>query len=350
MKHKIMVFMATIMAMTTSCGRQKYENMDVDAFAEMIKEREVQLLDVRTEAEYAKGHIDGAALADVKRDDFVEAAKTMISKSQPVAVYCRSGKRSALAADLLAAEGYSVTNLKGGIMAWTAKGMPISQIETDAFVTPSGKTVRFYALLHSSIRIVFDGKEIHIDPVRQLSTRATDYGAMPKADYILVTHEHHDHLDREAISQLSGDGTLLIANARCCELVGYGRAMANGEKIDLADGISLEAVPAYNTTDDRTQFHPKGRDNGYVLTIDGLRVYIAGDTEDIAEMSQLGNIDIAFLPCNQPYTMTVEQLLKAARTVKPRVLFPYHLGQTDVSKIAADLTCDGIETRLRHYE
>ena len=345
-----MALLTTLLALATGCGQQKYDNMDVASFADFIADPQVQLLDVRTEAEYAEGHIDGATLADVKRTDFMDVAKAQLCKGQPVAVYCRSGRRSATAAERLAAEGYRVTNLGGGIMAWTAKGMPTSQVEVDAFVTPGGKAVRIYALMHSSIRIVFDGKEIEIDPVRQLGPRTTDYTAMPKADYILVTHEHPDHLDKEAISQLTAEGTQFIANARCTEMMGCGRAMTNGESLTLSDGITLEAVPAYNTTEGRTQFHPRGRDNGYILTLDGLRVYIAGDTEDIPEMEQLVGIDIAFLPCNLPYTMTSDQLLHAARMVRPRVLFPYHFGQTDVTCIPAALSSDGIDVRLRHFE
>ena len=126
--------------------------------------------------------------------------------------------------------------------------------------------------------------------------------------------------------------------------------MANGETLQLADDITVEAVPAYNTTEDHTQFHPKGRDNGYILTLDGLRIYIAGDTEDIPEMSEIKDIDIAFLPCNQPYTMTVEQLVNAARTIKPKVLFPYHYSKTDVSGIPSQLKNDGIYVRIRHFE
>ena len=125
--------------------------------------------------------------------------------------------------------------------------------------------------------------------------------------------------------------------------------LQNDQKATLGI-IKVEAVSAYNTTQGRTQFHPKGRDNGYILTIDGLRIYIAGDTEDISEMKDIKDIDIAFLPCNQPYTMTPEQLVKAARTIKPKVLFPYHYGQTDVSGIPGLLSGDGIDVRIRHYE
>ena len=118
----------------------------------------------------------------------------------------------------------------------------------------------------------------------------------------------------------------------------------------MVNDIKVEAVPAYNTSEGRTQFHPKGRDNGYILTLDGLRIYIAGDTEDIPEMASISDIDIAFLPCNQPFTMTTDQLVRAARIVKPKVLFPYHYGQTDVSKLPSQLQGDGIDVRIRHYE
>lgn len=133
-------------------------------------------------------------------------------------------------------------------------------------------------------------------------------------------------------------------------MYGAGMVMANGDKVQIAEDIVVEAIPAYNTTEGHLQFHPKGRDNGYIVTIDGLRIYIAGDTEDIPEMANIKDIDVAFLPCNQPYTMTVEQLVKAAKVVKPKVLFPYHYGQTDVSQIPALLKDDGIEVRIRHYE
>lgn len=225
-----------------------------------------------------------------------------------------------------------------------------SRYETDTFTTQSGKTVTFHALTHASIRIAFDGKEIEIDPVSKMGDRVIDYTAFPKADYLFVTHEHFDHFDTTAIATLTKEETQLITNQRCAEMLGYGTVMANGDKLDLNDGLSVEAVPAYNTTEGHLQFHPKGRDNGFILNIDGLRVYVAGDTEDIPEMAEIKDVDIAFLPCNQPYTMTVDQLLRAARTIKPKVLFPYHYGQTDVSGIPSLLRQDNVEVRIRHYK
>jgi L-ascorbate metabolism protein UlaG (beta-lactamase superfamily) len=222
--------------------------------------------------------------------------------------------------------------------------------EVDVFKTKSGKEVKFYALMHSCIRIIYNGKEIQIDPVAKLRDRTVDYAAMPKADYIFVTHEHGDHYDAATLKLLSTDNTQLIMNKRCADMYGSGKVMKNGDKLLIGKDFKVEAVPAYNTTEGRQQFHPKDRDNGYILTIDGLRIYIAGDTEDIPEMTDIKNIDIAFLPCNQPYTMTPEQLIKATKIIKPKVLFPYHYGQTDVSTIPSKLKSEGIDVRIRHYE
>lgn len=222
--------------------------------------------------------------------------------------------------------------------------------EVDVFNTRSGKTVTFHALVHASIRIEYDGWQIYVDPVTKLGDRTVNYTSMPKADGILVTHEHGDHFDREAIQLLSHDQTYFVTNKRCADMYGSGYAVSNGYDIQATEDIRLEVVPAYNTTEGREKFHPKGRDNGYILTLDGLRIYIAGDTEDIPEMNNIKDIDIAFLPCNQPYTMTPDQLVRNAKIIKPKVLFPYHYGQTDVSTLPTLLQDDGIDVRIRHYE
>lgn len=348
---KILTCLLTTLGLTTACGQANYENVDVKGFAELMNNPNVVVLDVRTADEFKDGHLEGALNIDQAQSDFIQKAKKMLPSDKTIAVYCRSGRRSASAAGKLAVEGYQAVNLKGGILAWKEAQMSVTTdtYEVDVFKTKSGKTVKFHALVHASIRIEYDGKEIEIDPVTKLGNKTIDYSAMPKADYIFVTHEHGDHFDREAIKQLTGEKTQLITNKRCADMLGYGEIMVNGQSATLGD-ITVEAVPAYNTSDGRTQFHPKGRDNGYILTIDGLRIYIAGDTEDIPEMQDIKDIDIAFMPCNQPYTMTPEQLVKAAKTVKPKVLFPYHYGQTDVSIIPSQLKDNGIDVRIRHYE
>ena len=349
---KIITCVLAMLGLTTACGHQNYEDADVQGFAELIASPDVILLDVRTAEEFAEGHIEEALNIDQAQNDFIELVKAALPTDKIVAVYCRSGRRSANAAGRLAAEGYKCVNLKGGILAWKKANLPVTtdSYEVDVFKTKSGKTVKFHALVHASIRIEYDGREMMVDPVTKLGNKTIDYTTMPKADYIFLTHEHGDHFDKEAIKLLTDEKTQLITNKRCAEMLGYGQVMANGDDMTLTEDVTIEAVPAYNITEGHTQFHPKGRDNGYILTIDGLRIYIAGDTEDIPEMADIKDIDIAFMPCNQPYTMTPDQLIKAAKTVKPKVLFPYHYGQTDVSSIPSELKEYGIDVRIRHYE
>ena len=195
-----------------------------------------------------------------------------------------------------------------------------SNATDDVYTTDSGKNVTFTFIKHASLEIKYDGLSIQVDPVRQLPPE-TDYSKFNKAAFIFVTHEHFDHFEKDAIAALSDENTQVVLNKRCADMLGSGKAMSNGETLKLRDDITVEAVPAYNITPDRTKFHPKGRDNGYVISLDGLRIYIAADTEDIPEMSAVKDIDIAFLPCNQPYTMTPDQMIKAAKIIKPKVIF-----------------------------
>ena len=348
---KVIACLLASLGLNTACAQASYENADVKGFAVLMNDPNVVVLDVRSAEEFKEGHIEGSLNIDQAQNNFIEKAKATIPIDMTIAVYCRSGRRSANAAGKLAAEGYKCMNLKGGILAWKGAKMPVTTdtYEVDVFKTKSGKTVKFHALVHASIRIEYDGKEIEIDPVRKLGNKTIDYSAMPKADYIFVTHEHGDHFDKEAIKLLASYKTQLVMNKRCADMYGPCAVLYNNQSATLG-AVEVEAVPAYNTTEGRTQFHPKGRDNGYILTLDGLRIYIAGDTEDIPEMQDIKDIDIAFLPCNQPYTMKPEQLVKAAKTVKPKVLFPYHYGQTDLSSIPEQLKGEGIDVRIRHYE
>ncbi|MBQ7251980.1 MAG: MBL fold metallo-hydrolase [Kiritimatiellae bacterium] len=219
---------------------------------------------------------------------------------------------------------------------------------TDVFPTPGGKSVGIGLVKHASVRIRYEGLEIQIDPVGRAIAPETDWALFPKADLILVTHEHFDHFDPAAIAALRKEETEVFANPAVCGLLGGGVALANGGTVPWwREDVSIEAVPAYNTTPGREKFHPKGRDNGYVLTLGGLRIYVAGDTEDIPEMAAIRDIDIAFLPCNQPYTMTPAQLAGAAKVIRPKVLFPYHRGDTPEKEIAAALDGSGIDVRFR---
>ena len=225
-----------------------------------------------------------------------------------------------------------------------------AQQQTDEFTTKSGKKVRFTCIKHASIQINYNGLEIQVDPVGKGMKPETDYSQFPKADIILVTHEHHDHFDPDAIAQLTKASTKIYLNPAVQKMLGSGKALKNGDKVKIANDITIEAVPAYNTTPGREQFHPKGRDNGYILTLDGMRIYIAGDTEDIPEMANIKDISIAFLPCNQPYTMTIEQAANAAKIIKPKVLFPYHYNATPVNKLIPQLSREGIKVLIRNYQ
>ena len=243
----------------------------------------------------------------------------------------------------LAACGSGPKPLIDGPTSYTATGL-----EVETFNTPGGKQVAVTLVKHGSLAIAYDGLTIQVDPVSGLG-KPTDYAAeFPKADFIFVTHEHGDHYDPTALDALTGEKTRFITNARCAELRGSGEVMRNGDAITLRDDIKVDAVPAYNYSEGRTQFHPKDRDNGYVFTIDGLRIYVAGDTEDIPEMAAIKDVDIAFFPVNQPYTMTVDQCVAAAKVVQPKVLIPYHFSQTDLGTLPEQLP--GITVLLRQMQ
>ena len=311
-----------------------FKDLSVEDFGKKLSEDgSVQLVDVRTADEFAAGHIPGAVNIDWFSTRFLDDATASLEKDRPVMVYCRSGKRSAAAAAKLAKAGFKVDNLPGGYLAWTEAGKPVTTYEVERFSTVSGAPVEITLIKHGSLALSYKGLSIQVDPVGKYG-KPTDYAAdFPKADVILVTHEHFDHFDKEAIAALQKEGTVLVTNARCAEMLGWGKVLANGESTTLPGEIHLDAVPAYNTTEGHLQFHPKGRDNGFVLTIDGLRIYIAGDTEDIPEMAAMKDIDIAFLPVNQPYTMTVPQCVAAAKSFSPKILIPYHFGDTDLSAL-----------------
>jgi len=200
--------------------------------------------------------------------------------------------------------------------------------EKDTFDTGDGKlTITFIG--HRTLMFDYKGMIIHIDPVE----RYADYKKMPKADMIFITHEHKDHLDKKAVSHILKKETKIIINKASYDILKKGIVMKNGES-QVENKIRIEAVPAYNTTKGREKIHPKSRDNGYILGIGNIRIYIAGDTEDIQEMMNIQNIDIAFLPMNQPYTMTPKQVINAVKMFRPKVLYPYHYGDTDVSELS----------------
>jgi len=202
---------------------------------------------------------------------------------------------------------------------------------------------------HGTLMFNFGGKVIHVDPYSALA----DYNIFPKADLILLTHEHGDHLDLKALNTVRTEKTVVVLTETCAKQVQGGIVMMNGD-VKTVEGLKIEAVPAYNIVHKRDTgqpFHPKGLGNGYIITFGDKRVYVAGDTENVPEMKGLKNIDIAFLPMNLPYTMTPEMVAEAAKAFKPKILYPYHFGETDTSKVVSLLKgTPEIEVRIRNMK
>ena len=218
-----------------------------------------------------------------------------------------------------------------------------SFFEKDCFQTSEGELEMTF-IGHGTLMFTFQEKVIHVDPWSNLA----DYNQLPKADIVLITHEHYDHLDLNAIELIKKEDTLVVLTELCSEKMDTGMIMKNGDVQTLKD-IIIEAVPAYNIQhkrDNGQHFHPKGAGNGYILTFGELRVYVAGDTENIPEMKDIENIDIAFLPMNLPYTMTPAMVADAAIMVKPKILYPYHFGNTDTNRLI-ELLKDQKDTEVR---
>lgn len=224
-----------------------------------------------------------------------------------------------------------------------------AMFQTDTIQTARGP-LKITFIGHGTLMFEWDGRTIHIDPWTNLA----DYSELPDADIILLTHEHGDHLDAKAIGKIRHDDTTLLMSASCADAVSGGTILKNGDQQQLSENLTVKAVPAYNIEHKRSNgqpYHPKGRGNGYVITFADTVVYVAGDTENIPEMAELKDIDVAFLPMNLPYTMTPEMAARAARTVKPKVLYPYHYGDTDVNKLVQLLEEDKeIDVRIRNMQ
>jgi L-ascorbate metabolism protein UlaG (beta-lactamase superfamily) len=221
----------------------------------------------------------------------------------------------------------------------------VEGFDSDIISTSAGD-LKMTFIGHGTLMFSFGGKIIHIDPVDQMA----DYKKLPKADIIIITHEHSDHMDLKAITKLQTPKTVLIMSETCAKQIKGGIVMHNGDTTTV-DGLKIEAVPAYNLVHMRSPgvpFHPKGIGNGYIITFGDRRVYIAGDTENTPEMKALKNIDIAFLPMNLPYTMTPEMVADAVKAFKPKSLYPYHYGDTDPERLVALLKNNPeIDVRIR---
>jgi L-ascorbate metabolism protein UlaG (beta-lactamase superfamily) len=231
------------------------------------------------------------------------------------------------------------------ILVMTTKGYSQEVPAYDKISTSVGNVVMNF-IGHGSLMFRLDTFTIYIDPV----SSSGDYKNLPKADLILITHEHYDHLDVKLIGELKKEGTMVFTNLKSTEQIGWAMAMKPGDRQEV-NNIVIEAVPAYNIVNMRSPgqpFHPKGAGLGYILTIGGKRFYIAGDTENIPEMKALKDIEVAFLPMNLPYTMTPAMVADAAKAFKPKILYPYHYGETNTEEIVSLLNGSGIEVRIRN--
>lgn len=221
-------------------------------------------------------------------------------------------------------------------------------LQTDKFQTNNGE-LAIHFVKHASLFFEFDNKIIHVDPVARMG----EYETYPDADLILITHHHGDHLDLNAIELIKKENTRIIITQKCQEMsenLTDVIIMKNGDILGI-NQLEIEAVPAYNIKhkrDNGNPFHTKGEGNGYIINFGGKKVYVAGDTENIPEMTNLKDIEIAFLPMNLPYTMSPEMVANAAKSFHPKILYPYHYGKTDTSKLIELLKKEkNIEVRIK---
>ncbi|MFI3278570.1 MAG: MBL fold metallo-hydrolase [Rikenellaceae bacterium] len=221
----------------------------------------------------------------------------------------------------------------------------------DTFTAQDGCCFDIIFFNHASLAISTDDYIIYVDPVMMFAP----YAELPKADIIAITHSHSDHLDVQAVEALMEPSTQIICCKSSAEILAREVLMvAHGSQLSPINGLRVEGVAAYNTSPSKLQFHPASREDcGFIFTIGGNRIYVAGDTEPTPEMLALQGLDIVMLPVNQPYTMTEDQAVSAIKSLRPRVFYPYHTGQvehvTDVEQIKREL--EGVcEVRLRGME
>ncbi len=223
---------------------------------------------------------------------------------------------------------------------------------SDSFTTPAGD-ISIHPVSHASFVMETPVGTVYCDPVGDVSA----YADFPKPDLILITHEHGDHYNAETLAGLVTEETEIVTNPAVfdklsADLKSLARKVANGDSTSYSS-LKIDALPAYNITEGRQKFHPKGRDNGYVLDLDGFRIYISGDTEDIPEMRALENIDIAFVCMNLPFTMDVAAAASAVVEFRPKYVYPYHFrgrdnGTQDPEKFA-ELIGNAANVNIRNW-
>jgi L-ascorbate metabolism protein UlaG (beta-lactamase superfamily) len=216
-------------------------------------------------------------------------------------------------------------------------GLPATDV-----ISASGEKISIVTIGHASLLFLFQAHYIYFDPWSKVG----DYSKLPKADVIFVTHAHFDHLDTDAVAAVRDKNTVVVSNPEAGAKLRGSIILKNGESRDVRPYLKVTAVPAYNTPQ-KSKFHPKGRDNGYLLTLGGTTIYVSGDTEPQPEILAL-KADVIFLPVNQPYTMTTRQAADTAKAIGPKVFYPYHYSDTNVDELKALLASEApaIDVRL----
>lgn len=231
----------------------------------------------------------------------------------------------------------------------------VAQAAQDDQIATTNGNLTIHPVHHAGVVLTWNGKRIVADPTTfppGPNSGAADFRGANAPDLILITHEHGDHFSVPTLTELAGPNTVIVVTQSIygmlpAALQAKAKVMKNGEKATYA-GVPIEAVPAYNTTAARLMFHPKGRDNGYVLALGGKRVYLAGDTEEDPETKNLANIDVAFIPMNLPYTMTEEAAAQWVKDFKPKIVYPYHDMGSDPQKFKT-MVGEASDVRLRKW-
>jgi len=221
--------------------------------------------------------------------------------------------------------------------------VPLIAAATEDFPTSAGQ-LRLTPIQHASLMIQAGGKVLYVDPAQG------SYDGLPKADFILITDIHGDHMAPPLVEKLRKPDTVILAPQAVAASVKGATVITNGETKPIGP-FQVEAIPMYNMKPaaDGTLYHPKGRGNGYILTYGGKRFYFSGDTEGIPEMKALRNIDVAFVCMNLPFTMTPQAAAEAVRAFHPAVVYPYHYRGQDTKIFAQALNGTGIDVRLRDW-
>lgn len=218
------------------------------------------------------------------------------------------------------------------VMAIAAAVVAANQTDT---VPATGGDIQITPIMHSSVQIEYAGKVIQVDPVAAYDNvdlpLLGKFDALKPADLVLITDIHPENLDIAEIAKLRKSGVPVVMPAGVATEAGSKIAaptvvMANGDTKTVAD-VSIEAVPMYNLQHGPKPgelYHPKGRGNGYILTLGGKRLYFMGDTECTPEAKAAKNIDVAFVPMNMPQTMTPGDAAECLKAFQPKIAYPYH--------------------------